>query len=411
MTRRRGYALLAALAAVVTLISVGIFTMVRTPATTVSAGSSDSSGSSSGVSSGVPASGTWTGTWAAAPVGPEPGTPNGLPGSTIRNVVHTSIGGSMARITLSNLFGTLPLKITQASIAADGVLREVTFDRRGYVTIPAGGQTISDAIRIPIPGDDDVTVSLYTPSPGGPVTYHPHARQISYVTTNGATVESPYWRYVTALDVHTRQARGAVVALGDSITDGITSTTGANHRWTDGLAERLDGRYGVLNEGISGNRVLLPGIGQSGLTRFDRDVLGRSGARTVIIDLGVNDILRLPHQLDAQQITDGLRELAQRARARGLHVVGSTLTPFGGHPGVTPQLEAAREQVNATIRAGGIFDTVVDFDKALRDPYAPGRLLPRYDSGDHLHPSDAGYRAMAAVIDLGSLSRSAPARA
>jgi lysophospholipase L1-like esterase len=408
MTGRRNYALLVALAAVVTLISVGIFTLMRTPSTIVSAGAPDSS---SGVSSGIPASGAWTGTWAAAPVGPEPGTQNGLPGSTIRNVVHTSIGGSMARITLSNLFGTRPLEITQASVVADGTLREVTFDRRSYVTIPAGGQTISDAVRIRIPGNGDVTVSVYSPSPCGPVTYHPHARQISYVTTNGVTVESPYWRYLTALDVYTQQAHGAVVAFGDSITDGITSTTGGNDRWTDGLAERLDGRYGVLNEGISGNRVLLPGLGQSGLTRFDRDVLGRSGVKTVVIDLGVNDILHLPQQLNARRITDALRELTQRARVRGVHVVGSTLTPFGGHYGVTPRLEAVREEVNATIRTGGVFDSVVDFDKALRDPYAPGRLLPHYDSGDHLHPSDAGYAAMAAALSLDSLSRSAPARA
>ncbi|WP_328538535.1 SGNH/GDSL hydrolase family protein [Streptomyces sp. NBC_00344] len=408
MTRHRGYALLAALAAVVTLVSVGIFTMVRTPATKVSAGTSQSS---SRLSSGIPASGAWVGTWSAAPVGPEPGTPNGLPGTTIRNVVHTSIGGSMARITLSNLFGTRPLRITESSVASDGALREVTFDGRSYVTIPAGGQTISDAVRIPVPGNGDVTVSVYSPTPSGPVTYHPHARQVSYLTTGGATAESPYWRYLTALDVHTQQAHGAVVAFGDSITDGITATTGANHRWTDGLAQRLAGHYGVLNEGISGNRVLLPGRGQSGLARFDRDVLGRSGAKTVVIDLGINDILHSANQPDAPRIIDGLRELARRARARGLHVVGSTLTPFGGHFGVTPQLEAAREQVNAAIRSGDVFDTVVDFDKALRDPYAPQRLLQRYDSGDHLHPSDAGFEAMATAVGLDSLSRSVPARA
>ena len=179
--------------------------------------------------------------------------------------------------------------------------------------------------------------------------------------------------------MYTQQAHGAVVAFGDSITDGITSTTGGNDRWTNGLAERLDGRYGVLNEGISGNRVLTR-TGQSGLTRFDRDVLGRSGVKTVVIDLGVNDILHLPQQLNARRITDALRELTQRARVRG-DVVGSTLTPFGGHYGVTPRLEAVREEVNATIRTGGVFDSVVDFDKALRDPYAPGRLLPHYDSG------------------------------
>ncbi|WP_250298672.1 SGNH/GDSL hydrolase family protein [Streptomyces sp. NBC_01387] len=405
MTRRHGYVLLAALAAVVTFVSVGIYAMVRPPATTVS------SGTPSRVSSGVPASGTWTGTWSASPVGPEPGTPNGLPGTTVRNVVHTSIGGSLARITLSNLFGTRPLKITESTVAADNIVRAVTFDGHTFVTIPAGGQIVSDAVRIRVPADADVTVSVFSPSPSGPVTYHPHARQISYLSGGGRTVETPYWRYLTAVDVLTHEARGSVVVFGDSITDGITSTTGADHRWTDVLAQRLGSHYGVLNEGISGNRVLLDGQGQSGLRRFDRDALARSGARTVVIDLGVNDILRRPNQLDARQITDGLRRLAQEARARGLHVVGSTLMPFTGHRGASPQLEAVRQQVNATIRSGGVYDAVVDFDRALRDPYAPTRLLPAYDSGDHLHPNDAGYRKMAMTLDLDALSESVPARA
>ncbi|WP_405780463.1 SGNH/GDSL hydrolase family protein [Streptomyces sp. NBC_00859] len=405
MTRRRGYALLATLAAVVTLVSVGIFAMVKPPATTVSAGAP------SRVSSGVPASGMWTGTWSAAPVGPEPGTPNGLPGSTIRNVVHTSIGGSLTRITLSNLFGNRPLKITGASVAADGSLQAVTFDGRHYVTIPAGGQTISDATRLAVPSNGNLTVSFTTPTPSGPVTYHPHARQISYASLGGHTIETPYWRYLTAVDVLTHEARGSVVVFGDSITDGITSTTDTNQRWTDVLAGRLDNHYGVLNEGISGNRVLLDGKGQSGLVRFDRDVLGRSGVKAVVIELGINDILRLPHNVNARQITGGLHKMATEARARGLHVVGATLMPFGGHYGVTPQLEAVRQQVNAAIRAGGVYDSVVDFDKALRDPYAPSRLRPAYDSGDHLHPSDAGYRTMAMALDLDALTKSAPARA
>lgn len=140
-------------------------------------------------------------------------------------------------------------------------------------------------------------------------------------------------------------------------------------------------------------------------------MLARSGAKSVVIELGINDILRLPHNVSARQITDGLRKLAQEARARGLHVVGSTLMPFGGHLGVTPQLETVRQEVNATIRAGGVYDSVVDFDKALRDPYAPSRLRPQFDSGDHLHPSDAGYRRMAMTLDLDALTKSAPASA
>lgn len=258
------------------------------------------------------------------------------------------------------------------------------------------------------------------------MTYHPHARQISYLAqgdhTEDLTGESyggqtPYWRYLTAVDVLSTDTRGAVVFLGDSLTDGITSTVGANRRWPDVLADRLvteQGglRYGILNEGISGNRVLLSGSGrpsanQSGLIRLDRDVLSRTGVRTVVVALGVNDILRT-RQTDPDVIVGGLKELTARAHAQGLHVVGATLMPFGGHRTTTPALNAVRLQVNERIRAGGIFDEVVDFDRALRDPAVPDRLLPRYDSGDHLHPSDDGYAAMANAFDLGHLEASAP---
>ncbi|MEU8350075.1 SGNH/GDSL hydrolase family protein, partial [Streptomyces sp. NPDC048845] len=189
----------------------------------------------------------------------------------------------------------------------------------------------------------------------------------------------------------------------------------ANRRWPDFLAQRLRDEqgapyYGVLNEGISGNRILVDGSGPSGLSRIDRDVLSHSGVRAVVIQLGVNDILRLPHQLDADRIVEGLRQLTQKAHGRGLKVVGGTLMPFGGHRGFSERTEATRQQVNAQIRAGGVFDAVVDFDEALRDPSAPHRLLPEYDSGDHLHPSDEGYRAMAHALDLDMLKGSAPAK-
>ncbi|MDJ0461108.1 SGNH/GDSL hydrolase family protein [Streptomyces sp. H27-C3] len=428
MTKRTGYALLAALAAVVVLVSGAIFA-----GATLSDAGKDTQADPhprTPLRSAAPAnSGTWTGTWATAPAGAEPGTENGFPGRSIRNVVHTSIGGSSARITLSNLYGTRPLRITHASIAvaatpgaptaANGTMRRLLFGGSPTVIIPAGGQALSDAAPLRVPADGDLLVTTYSPTPSGPATHHPRARQTSYIAEGDRTQDvlgdlyagqTPYWRYLTAVDVLSGKAQGAVVVIGDSITDGVTSTAGANRRWTDVLADRLDGRYSVLNQGISGNRLLMDGTGPSALSRFDRDVLSRSGAKAVVIVLGINDILRPPHEADPARITAGLEQLARQARARGLRVVGSTLMPFEGTRVHTPQLEAVRDAVNDRIRAGGIFDAVVDFDRALRDPYAPDRLLPAYDSGDHLHPSDAGYRRMGMAFDPATLSRStAPA--
>jgi lysophospholipase L1-like esterase len=274
-------------------------------------------------------------------------------------------------------------------------------------------------------------VTTYSPTSSGPVTYHRHARQISYVAqgdraedTSGAgyTVRTSSWRYLTALDLLSNEADGTVVALGDSITDGITSTEGANRRWTDVLYRRLREaagtgdvpRYSVVNEGISGNRVLLSGLGRpadnpSALTRFGRDVLDRTNVKVVVIDLGVNDILHNPGHADPDRITAGLRTLVEEAHARGLKVIGSTLTPFRGHSGYRTDREQVRQAVNAEIRSGTVYDAVVDFDKALRDPYDPRRLRPDYDSGDHLHPSDRGFHRMAEVFDLTSLKGAAPA--
>lgn len=434
MTKRSGYALLAALAAVVVLISTALFIGVgngtKGPATTM--------GKTRG--SAAPASaGPWVGTWSTSPAAAEPNTPDGYAGMSIRNVVHTSVGGKAARIELSNLYGTRPLTVSHATIAlaaapsapaaAAGTMRRLTFAGNTYVTIPSGRSVISDPALLNVPAAADLLVTAYSPIPSGPVTYHPHARQTSYlargdrtedIAGTAYTEQTPSWRYLTAVDVLTHEASGAVVALGDSITDGITSTAGANRRWTDYLAERLRTepgapRYGVLNQGISGNRVLSHGTrtppnNPSALSRTERDVLRRTGVRAVVVELGVNDILRLPHVTDAQKITDGLRQLVQQAHARGLRVVGGTLMPFYGHRGFTPQLNAVREQVNAEIRSGRVFDEVVDFDEALRDPAYPQRLLPRYDSGDHLHPSDEGYRAMAYALNLEHLKSSAPAR-
>ncbi|MFT2020072.1 SGNH/GDSL hydrolase family protein [Streptomyces sp. 796.1] len=424
--RHSAYAVLAALAAVVILVSAAIF---------VGVGKSDGTAaptSGHGNEAAPASAGTWVGTWSTSPAAAEPQRPNGFPKVSIRNVVRISVGGERVRIQLSNLYGNRPLTISHASVAlaaapndpnaAGGTMRRLFFDKRPSVTIPAGRHVFSDPTGLRVPDASDLLVTTYSPTPSGAVTYHPHARQISYAAqgdhaedTAGLafTQQSPYWRYLTGVDVWTGRATGSVVALGDSITDGSTSTTGANHRWPDFLAQRLRTerdapRLGVLNQGISGNRVLTDGNltppnNPSGLSRFDRDVLAQTGVRAVVIELGVNDILRNPHETNPDRITGGLRQLVEQAHTRGLRVVGATLMPFYGHRGFTPELNAVREAVNEQIRSGEVFDEVVDFDAALRDPANHLRLLPRYDSGDHLHPSDEGYRAMAQALDLDHL--------
>ncbi|MFH8606614.1 SGNH/GDSL hydrolase family protein [Streptomyces sp. NPDC018029] len=438
MTKRHGYALLAAVLAVIVVISGAIYIGVSGTddgsQDTISAGGRNPRNSAAPASSGI-----WVGSWSASPAGSEPGTAQkGFAGRSIRNVVHTSVGGTSARVTLSNLYGTTPLSITHASIAlasasnspaaAAGTLRRLTFNGNTSVVIPPGAQVMSDAARLRVPHDADLLVTTYSPTPSGPVTYHPHARQISYVAEgdrtedqlgDAYTEQSPYWRYLSAVDVLSNETDGTVVVFGDSITDGISSTMGANRRWTDVLADRLRTesgapRYGVANQGISGNRILSdgngnPAVNPSGLSRFDRDVLDRTGVKAVVIALGVNDILRNPHQNDPDRIVEGLRELTRQAHTRGLRVVGATLMPFGGHRGYEPALEDVRQAVNAEIRSGKVFDEVVDFDRALRDPYDPRRLRKQYDSGDHLHPSDAGFRRMAETFNLSDLKGSAAA--
>jgi lysophospholipase L1-like esterase len=442
MTKRHGYALLCAIIAVIVGLSAALY--VGVAADDGSDSKNTLAGGRTPHNSAAPAStGIWVGAWSASPAGAEPGTETtGMAGRSVRNVVHASVGGTSARITLSNLYGQSPLTITHASIAvayADNTpaadadtMRRLTFGGSPAVVIPAGRQVLSDAVRIVVPQGSDVLVTTYSPSSSGPVTYHPHARQISYVaqgdrtedaTGAGYTEQVPYWRYLTALDVLSNESDGTVVAFGDSLTDGITSSLGANHRWTDVLSQRLRTaiesgqdlpRYSVVNQGISGNQILADGLGRpadnpSGLLRFSRDALDRTNVKVVVIDLGVNDILRNPQLADPDKILDGLRTLVREAHSRGIKVIGATLMPFQGHRGYTPAREAVRQQVNAEIRSGRVYDAVVDFDKALRDPYNPRRLRSDYDSGDHLHPSDKGYARMADVFDLEDLKGSAPA--
>jgi lysophospholipase L1-like esterase len=390
----------------------------------------------------------WTTVWAAAPVAAVGGVEQGYAGFTIRNVVHTTAGGDRVRIRLSNRYGTRPVRMGHVTVAVSahtggrrdgtidrsdgtavpGTVRDVLFAGRPQVTVPPGADVVSDPVGLRVAADHDLLVSTWTPEPSGTVTYHPAAVQDSFFARGpadhaGDTVATAFtettggWHYVSGLDV--AGGPGTVVALGDSITDGVTSTRGANRRWTDYLAARLARStvpdYGVANAGISGNRVLLDdnhpnwtlsaAAGRSAVTRLPQDVLNQSGARTVIVFAGINDIQQTPRQSDPEPIIAGLAQIAAQAKARGLRVVGATLTPWKGWGPWTPQLEATRVAVNDWIRAGGggAFDAIADFDAATRDPVDPQRLLPAYDSGDHLHPNDAGNEAMARAVPLGKL--------
>ncbi|MGI5375750.1 SGNH/GDSL hydrolase family protein [Streptomyces sp. CA-251387] len=443
MTRRYGYALLSGIIALIVAVSAAIYVGVASDDGSTTTKTNPTRENAARGPAAPASTGIWVGAWSASPVGGEPGTEiEGLAGRSVRNVVHTSVGGTSARITLSNLYGQSALTITHASIAVAAgtgtaaavadTMRRLTFGGNTTVVIPPGQQVLSDVVRLAIQADTDVLVTTYSPTPSGPVTFHPHARQTSYVAegdlTEDATgvaytgqVES--WRYLTALDVLSNESDGTVVVFGDSLTDGITSTENANRRWTDVLSRRLRAavaagedvpRYSVVNQGISGNQILASGSGrpadnQAGVGRFHRDVLSRTNVKVVVIDLGVNDILRNPNLADPNRILDGLRALVRQAHARGLKVVGATLMPFQGHRGYTDAREGVRQQINAEIRAGRVFDAVADFDKAVRDPYNPRKFRPDYDSGDHLHPSDKGYERMAEAFNLEDLKGAAPA--
>ncbi|MFJ9908143.1 SGNH/GDSL hydrolase family protein [Streptomyces sp. NPDC101152] len=369
----------------------------------------------------------WTGTWEAAPSA----TTAELPGQSVRNVIHTSVGGGAARVRVSNRLGTAPLELGAVTVAVQepgapkspnavaGTVRRVTFHGAASAEVPAGADAVSDPVPLRVPADANLLVSLYTPGDSGPATYHHSALQTSFIAPAGDhtadqagaayTTTTGSWYYLTGVDVLGAPAAGSVVALGDSITDGSGSTASANHRWPDRLADRLaqlppPRRLGVLNAGIAGNRVLLDGTGPSALSRLDADVLSHSGVRAVILVEGINDIKGTPAQTDPAAFEAAYREIVARCHARGIRVVGGTITPYGGHGGWTAAREAVRQSVDGLIRDGGIFDAVVDFDAVVRDPAAPDRILPAYDSGDHLHFDDAGLQAMADAVDLGSLT-------
>lgn len=342
---------------------------------------------------------------------------------TVRDVVHTSIAGNDVRLRLSNAFGTQAVTFDsvwvgeQASGAAvvAGTNREVTFRGQSTVTIPVGAEVISDPVPMSVPAETNLAVSTHVAGGTGEVTGHHDSQATTYYSDGNTAAQdsaAPYvftiaaWFWLDAVIVDAAPRAGTVVALGDSITDGFDSTPDANHRWPDYLAQRLDAPghqpFGVANEGISGNEVTADGAGVSAQARLDRDVLSQPGVRTVIFLEGINDIGNAV-VTSADQLIAADKQIIARVHAAGLRILGGTLTPFQGAGYYSDQKEAVREQVNDWIRTSGAFDGVIDFDQAVRDPANPHAFLPVYDSGDHLHPDDAGYRAMAGAVQLSAL--------
>ena len=416
----------------------------------------------------------WVGTWATAEVGrpqnpippaapplrpfmantrcPAPATPPALPppgqtfapapyvhftNQTLRQIVHTSIGGSKARVVLTNAYGTAPVTIGGAHLAlrdTQGAIkaassRALTFSGKPTITIPVNAVMYSDPVDLAVPELSDLAIDLYLPgttNTPATVTMHGGALQTSYISETGNYVgkttfpevgTTRSWFLLSRVDVVAPQSTGAVVAFGDSITDGSQSTADTNNRWPDHLARRFLAQgiqTGVLNAGIGGNRVLneavVPagvdvravGAGVNALARFERHVLSLSGATHVIVLEGINDIgnARENPTPSAEDLIAAHKQLIEQAHARGLKIFGATLTPFWGAAYYTEVGEAKRQALNEWIRTGKAYDGVVDFDRATRDPNDPKKLLAQYDSCDYLHPNDAGYKAMGEAIDL-----------
>jgi lysophospholipase L1-like esterase len=376
----------------------------------------------------------WVATWQASPhaawAAQDFALPTGVPGTlerqTVRETARISVGGQRVRVVLSNRYGTQPLivgeaHLSRASAQADGdgdaAGHALTFGGQRSVAIPPGAPAISDPVEMPVAALDKLVVSVYLPERTSLASFHWGAQQTGYITDGNQTGVARLQggqvlhgrALLSGIWVDTATPASAVVAFGDSITDGNGSTPDADRRWPDYLAARLskDG-VAVVNAGISGARLLGDRMGVNAAARFEQDVLSQPGAHTAIVLMGINDI-GWPQSLFASQeapmtaarMIAAYRQLIAQARARKVRIIGATLLPFEGTQIAgyyTPAKDALRHQVNQWIRGSGEFDAVADFDALLRDPDHPARMQQRYDSGDHLHPGDAGYKAMAAGL-------------
>lgn len=371
----------------------------------------------------------WVGTWSSAQQPAATASETTEPqftNQTLRQIVHISLGGNRLRVRLSNAYGKAPLVVGEAQVALQqsgattvvGSNRVLTFNGQAGITIPAGATVVSDPVTLQVPNLSNLSVSVYLPQPTPVATQHQQSRQTSYVSVPGnyaAVADQPgvfssrcdngtnpltcssHWYFLPGVDVEQTMSTAAVVALGDSITNASQTGANKNRRWTDTLARRLvasNRSMGVLNAGIGGNTLVAWGVGPNALKRFERDVLSQPGARHVIVLIGINDIKK---NFSADSLIAGYRSLITQARARGLKIYGATLTPYGR---ATSQQETQRQAVNRWIRNSGEYDAVIDFDAALRDPANTRNLLPLYDSGDSLHPNNAGNDAMGNAINL-----------
>lgn len=379
----------------------------------------------------------WVASWASSQQLVEPNnalSAEDLHDATLRQILHLSLGGSEIRVQLSNRFGATPLHVTSLHIAraaspdsskiVPGTDKALTFSGTPDVIIPQHADYISDAVAFPASALSDVAITLHVETAPEEETGHPGSRATSYLA-HGDLVSAgelpgaktvDHWYYIDAVDVVAPSEAQAIVVLGDSITDGHGATTNGNDRWTDVLARRLQAQPGgrnlaVLNHGIGGNHLLTDGLGPNALSRFDHDVMSQPGVRYLIVLEGINDIGMLAranevkpaeHEMLVHRMIAAYEQMIVRAHAHDIQVIGGTVMPFVGsayyHPGEAS--EADRQAVNAWIRAAGHFDAVIDFDKIARDPDHPERLLSTFDSGDHLHPSPAGYAAMAQGVPL-----------
>ena len=400
------------------------------------------------------ASGHWVSAWSTAVHAPLPFP--GMPpqpvfeNQTVRMVVRPTIGGTRIRVRLSNAYGASPLEIGAAHIAlvdhgstiAPASDHALKFGRQAAVDIPAGAPMLTDAVDLPCSPLAELAISVFLPRKTESTSAHLWGQHDSYISGPGdftakadipnATVKNS-WYFLADVEVWAPDQAGAIVTLGDSITDGVGAKQGEYGDWPDLLAKRFADDHGaplaVANEGIGGNRILRDGAGVSALTRFDGDVLAQPGVTALIVLEGINDIgwphIKIPQPKDgppakespfggqdvtADNLILGLTQMIERAHQHGIRVYGATLTPFGGAGYFTPDGEATRQAVNQWIRTGGAFDGVIDFDAAVRDPQHPSQFRDGFHSGDHLHPSAAGYKAMADAIDLAALRNRANAR-